>query len=321
MASYTRFIKKVILGGKSLSNETGISRLWFYWDYACCLIKYGCLIDQYTKGHFYLMSKAVRKRAFTQRRLEQIIRDYNDSRYIHLLKNKNEFNLFFSDFVERGWAYSKDMTESDFKKLFEENDELFVKPLDAQEGEGVHKIRTKETNCKQLYSELKDKNVIIETVIHQHEKMIFGNKSVNTARVLTVLDIEGKAHLVRAGLRVGVGDSLVDNYSAGGVLYEIDVKSGVIDHKGIQGNNYDIIFHPGTETCMVGYRLPNWDLAIKTVTNAAEKIPQCKFIGWDVAFTPNGIELIEGNHNPGLFTLESLGTPGAYADVIRILKG
>ena len=71
---------------------------------------------------------------------------------------------------------------------------------------------------------------------------------------------------------------------------------------------------------MVGYRLPNWDIAIEAVTKAAEKIPQCKFIGWDVAFTQKGVELIEGNHNPGIFTLESLGTPGAYADVVKFLK-
>ena len=71
---------------------------------------------------------------------------------------------------------------------------------------------------------------------------------------------------------------------------------------------------------MLGFQIPNWNKAIETVIKAAEKIPQCRFIGWDVAFTDKGVELIEGNHNPGLFTLESLGTPGAYADIMAILN-
>lgn len=38
------------------------------------------------------------------------------------------------------------------------------------------------------------------------------------------------------------------------------------------------------------------------------------------AFTEKGVELIEGNHNPGILTLESTGSPGAYFDVIRALN-
>ena len=104
------------------------------------------------------------------------------------------------------------------------------------------------------------------------------------------------------------------------MLYEIDIKTGIVDHKGIQGENYDVIYHPGTDKCMLGFRLPNWNKAIKMVRMAAEKIPQCRFVGWDVAFTENGVELIEGNHNPGLFTLESLGTPGAFVEIMTIIN-
>lgn len=283
------------------------------------MLRHGCLIDQYIRGHFYQMTEVIRRNAFTQRRLEKVIRLFNDSNYIHLLKNKNEFNSFFKDFVKRDWLYSKDMTKEALERLFDNHDELFVKPLDDQEGHGVHKVNTHKVSCDELFKELKDKNAVIETVIKQHNKLCLGNQSVNSARVLTVIDSMGGAHVVRAGLRAGVGGSVVDNYSAGGVLYEIDVETGIIDHKGIQGNNYDVIFHPGTDLCMLGYSMPNWEEAMAAVKKAAEMIPQCRFVGWDVAFTPDGIELIEGNHNPGLFTMESLGTPAAYVETMEIL--
>lgn len=320
MSKYLNFIKKVIGGGKKLSSTYGISKYWFYWDYAKCFFKYGCLIDQYTKGHFYKMNKVTRRRAITQRKLEYLIKNYNDPNYIHILKNKNEFNAFFKEFIERTWLYSKSMDKKTFLEFCDSNEDIFIKPLDEQEGHGIKKLKTNCINPTIVYDDLTCKKTIIESVIHQNPLMNLGNKSVNSARILTVIDKKNKAHVLRAGLRAGVGDSIVDNYTAGGVLYEIDIETGIIDHKGIQGDNYDIIYHPGTDICMLGFQMPNWDKAINTVIRAAEKIPQCRFVGWDVAFTQNGAELIEGNHNPGLFTLESLGTPGAYADIMKILN-
>jgi len=320
MSRYISYIKKVNNQLKEVAALEHISIFWLYFDYIKCLFKYGCLINQYTKGHFYLMGNVIRKRAFTQRRLEEVIRLANDKNYVHVLQNKNEFNSFFDEFVERDWLFSKEMTKEAFECVFRANKELFIKPLDAQEGEGIRKISTQKENVDSLFIELVEGNYIIESVIQQNEKMYFGNDSVNTARVLTVLDSSDNVHIVRAGLRVGVGKSVVDNFSAGGVLYEINPETGIIDHKGIQGENYDVIYHPGTDICMVGLQLPNWEDVISVVTKAAKLIPQCKFIGWDVAFTKEGVELIEGNHNPGIFTLESIGSPGAYAEVMSIIN-
>ena len=321
MNKYLVYLKKVNKELQQLSFIEGINIYWLYIDYIICLIKYGCLINQYTKGHFYIMGRLVRNRAFTQRRLEKVISLANNRSHIHILENKNEFNKFFCEYVERDWLCSKDMKKESFDRVFNSNEELFIKPLDSQEGEGIRKIKTSTVASNVLYNELKAGNYSIESIIRQHEKMFLGNQSVNTARILTVLDKEGHAHIVRAGLRAGVGNTVVDNFSAGGVLYEIDPVTGLVDHKGIQGDNYNVIYHPGTDICMLGFQLPHWDKAICAVTKAAEKIPQCKFIGWDVAFTNKGVELIEGNHNPGIFTLESIGTPGAYAEVMNILKG
>lgn len=321
MNKYLVYLKKVNNELQQLSFIEGINICWLYIDYIICLITYGCLINQYTKGHFYIMGRLARNRAFTQRRLEKVISLANNRSHIHILENKNEFNKFFSEYVERDWLCSKDMKKESFDRVFNSNEELFIKPLDSQEGEGIRKIKTSTVASDVLYNELKAGNYIIESIIRQHEKMFLGNQSVNTARILTVLDKDGSAHIVRAGLRAGVGDTVVDNFSVGGVLYEIDPVTGLVDHKGIQGDNYNVIYHPGTDICMLGFQLPHWDKAICAVTKAAEKIPQCKFIGWDVAFTNKGVELIEGNHNPGIFTLESIGTPGAYAEVMNILKG
>ena len=320
LPKYLTHVSEVI---NNISKEESISRAYLYWDSLYCLLRHGCLINQYYRGHFYKLGAALRNQAFTQRRVEAVIHKYNTEEGIRILQNKREFNSYFSEYVSRKWVYAKEMSFESFMEVYESSDKIFIKPIDSQEGEGIKAISTHERSALDLFQELNGTRQLVEEGLSQHQRLKFGNASVNTARILTVLDKSGKAHIIRAGLRVGVGDAVVDNYTAGGVLYEIDIETGVIDHKGIQGTNYDVIYHPGTSTCMLGYQLPNWKQAIDSVLRSAEKLPSCRFIGWDVAFTDSnggGVELIEGNHNPGIFTLESLGTPGAYRDTIRILE-
>ena len=57
---------------------------------------------------------------------------------------------------------------------------------------------------------------------------------------------------------------------------------------------------------MLGRKIPNWDKVCDGVKQAHAMLPGCRFIGWDVAITEDGIELIEGNHNPDYELLEFL---------------
>lgn len=300
-----------------LHNREAISLVFLWIDSIWALLRHGCLVKQYVTGGFYLVPSYKRKDVFTQRRLEYIIEKYNDDKYIHYLKNKNEFNEYFKEWVKRRWLWSKKMNEGQLHDLFIDNNCLFIKPLDDQEGHGIRIIEKQKTDFHRMYEELKTENVLIEEPIIQHPLMYFNNSAVNTVRVITCLDSHGNPHILRAALRVGIGNSIVDNFTAGGALYDVDVKSGRIDNRGIGHDNDSYIFHPGTTICMLGFQIPNWNMVIECVKKAASKIPQCRFIGWDVAITSTGVELIEGNHNPGLFTMESVGTPFAFIDSLR----
>lgn len=304
-----------------LSQKQHISKSFLWLDSAWALFRHGCLIKQYSYGDFYKVARPLMSGVITQRRLERIIRDYNNSTYIHLLRNKNEFNELFKQWIKREWLWSNVMSETEFKIFVNKHQSLFVKPLDDQEGHGIRILKiVNEKDIHQIYTELKDKNVLIEETIVQHPKMSFGNSAVNTVRIITCLDTENEVHFLRAALRVGVGDSIVDNFSAGGVLYDIDIQSGRIDNQGICHDGSKYIFHPGTNICMLGYQIPNWKQVLESVCSAAKMIPQCRFIGWDVAITLDGVELIEGNHNPGLFTMESVGKPCAYKKALNYLN-
>ncbi len=318
MKRYLDYLKKVNTQLHDIAYRECVSIFWLYWDSIYCLFRHGCLINQYDKGGFYQHSEIVRQKSFTQKRLERIIKRFNDAEGIDILNNKDKFNSFFKEFVSRKWIVGKKMTRKEFEDFVFGCDKIFVKPLDDMEGHGIHLLDLTE-DLEKLYNELVGKDIILEEAIIQSQGMDLGNKSVNTVRVLTATDPIGRAYVISAGLRAGTGNAIIDNFSAGGVLYEVDPATGVVDHKGVQGKNFDVIYHPGTSKCMLGFRIPNWKKVINSVTQAAEMLPQCRFIGWDVAITNDGIELIEGNHNPGLFTLESLGTSGLYSKTMDIL--
>lgn len=303
-----------------VAHLTGNNIIYVLYDYFIAFIKHGCLIKQYYYGKFYSLPRYMRKKAFTQRRLHKVIEKYNSNDYIHLLENKNEFNQYFKAYVNRKWVFSPQMTWKDFNKLFNEVSEIIIKPFDSQEGDGIEIIDTNRTGLKEIFDKVKNNKSIIEEVVNNCNELDFENKSLNTLRIITFLDSHNVPHILRSSLRAGVGKSVVDNFTQGGILYNIDKATGIINGLGIDHKECLHVFHPGTSIIMLGKRIPFWEEVIDVVTNAAKLIPQIRFIGWDVAITPNGVELIEGNHNPGLFTMESLGSPGAYGDMLNIEK-
>lgn len=298
-----------------------LKRISTYFDYCGAFIFHGCLIDQYVNGKFYSLKNFQRKRVITQRRLEHIIKVANSAEGIHLLEDKTHFNQHFKKWVNRLWLYSESMSLADFTTLCQNSKHIFIKPLTAYEGKGIRCIESpkSEEDVKTVFDQLKGGKYIIEQEIQQHPQMIFGNKSVNTLRINTLLDSNGEVHFFKPVLRAGVGDAVVDNYNAGGVEYAVDLNTGVITMPGYFGGKMTEVYHPGTDIKMVGYQIPLWAEVLENVAEAARQIPQNRYVGWDVAITPAGIELIEGNHNPGYVCMEYFGETGWYDKLKKYL--
>jgi hypothetical protein len=62
------------------------------------------------------------------------------------------------------------------------------------------------------------------------------------------------------------------------------------------GNTYT--HHPITSTPIVGFAVPFFREAMDMCNLAATKVPQMRFIAWDVAITEGGPVFIEGNSFP-----------------------
>lgn len=320
---YVEYIKKTCVWLNRLANQEHLNFVWVYWDYLWAVALHRCLIRQYVIGEFWKLSNPERRKRLTYSRMVKLFDKYNNQKFIHFLNEKQEFNAYFKQFVHRDWLYVRSATKDELEAFLLKHDTVIIKPVDGVEGGGVRKFvfsESRELSIAELYTKLQEEDVLVEEVIKQHPQMVFGNASVNTIRTHTILDPKGKAHVVKAILRAGVGNTVVDNYCQGGAIYEVDLKTGIVCTYGQSKNNAKSYVHPGTDIVMLGYKIPNWDIVVKQSELAAEQLPQIRIIGWDIAITEKGIELIEGNHNPDYELFEFLGSTGYYEKIESIIE-
>lgn len=90
----------------------------------------------------------------------------------------------------------------------------------------------------------------------------------------------------------------MDNVDQGGMAARIDLESGTLLTVGAdkQGNTYTE--HPMTHTPIIGFQIPYFKEACDMCLKAAQKVPQMRFVAWDVAITEKGPVFIEGNSFP-----------------------
>lgn len=217
-----------------------------------------------------------------------------------ILFNKVLFLNKFQFFIHRRWIEVQKSTYDEFCDMVYSFD-CIAKPIEGWRGNGIHKIQkvAKGTDVKYLYDECVTNNILLEECIHACKEIEdFHPQSLNTIRVVTISN-SNKCVVFGAILRMGVGDSIIDNTHNGGVFASIDVNTGIIETDGLdsEGNYYAV--HPNTGKQIKGFTIPHWDKVIEMCTKATKVLPNMIFAGWDAVVMDDGtVALVEGNHAP-----------------------
>lgn len=124
--------------------------------------------------------------------------------------------------------------------------------------------------------------------------------SLNTLRIVTFVDQAGKAHVVKSIIRIGASNSCVDNASSGGIACSINDKLGIIDSVGKTHSGLTYLIHPVSQIQLLGYPIPYWEKIEQYINELTKVEPKARYVGWDIAITKSGFELIEGNMSPGV---------------------
>lgn len=153
---------------------------------------------------------------------------------------------------------------------------------------------------------------IIEERLAQHEDLnaIYPN-SVNTVRINTLYNTEA-VKLWGAIIKLGTGGAEIDNWGKGSLCVGIDVETGRMT-TGSRDIAYSktlaapLSVHPDTQVKFEGLTLPYWHELKEMVNKTAQLVPFLPYIAWDVAITPAGPCIIEGNGRSDLSMVQVHG--------------
>ena len=270
----------------------------------------GCLLKEFYSYRFFEIDKALQDQLFLICHSSLISKKYDtDKDLVNTVFNKEKTNMFFSDIMRRKWCVNHEVSQKEFETLFSGCDKVIYKPVVGNRGKGVETIIVGD-NISETY----DKIValprgIVEQYIVQHPEMNrLAQNSVNTLRIVTISSngepvCGDNDVIVYVSVRVGNGMASVDNFHSGGMAAVVDSDTGIVVTMAadFEGNAYDI--HPVSKTKFKGFSIPKFDEAKGFVINACRQKKISGYLGWDVAITENGIELIEVNTMPGVVLL------------------
>lgn len=275
-----------------------------------CTVKYGARPIDYERFEFRRKSAFERDRYMTILRYFKIAKKIDRKTFEEISANKSRELEVFSNFIHRKWKVVDGSTpEAEIRDFIASCPAMIAKPEHGEQGRGIFKL-TSEKDTERLLKECKTSSYIIEEVVENADYIKEINpSSLNTIRATTFVDGNGKVNIVSIILRVGAPGSCVDNWGAGGVGYNFDVEIGICDRVGKDKKNRPYIFHPGSGKKMLGFELKDFPALKEYINKLAGILPSAKYVGWDIAITPSGFELIEMNCPAGHDMFQSFDNP------------
>lgn len=203
----------------------------------------------------------------------------------------------------------KEKTYTSLEDFLKEDRKIFCKVTNGECGKEIFIIESnnhnyylndKKTTLSDIKLQLNGSRFIFQNPIQQHEALSrINSSSVNTIRIITVKGISGDINVFFAYLRLGANEkSFVDNIAVGGIAVGID-NNGILGKYGFLKSSFGtkVDRHPISNVEFEGYQIPYWNEVKDLVKSAHKQLHYFQSIGWDVAITPNGPILIEGNDN------------------------
>ena len=283
-----------------LRQITGKNPVFLALDLLVCGIRYNAGYMDYKIARMDRLNAAQRGTVITRGISNNIVRRMNDKAYWHFFDDKCQFNGLFREWVQREWLRSgSSLTQEELTAFCSGKGPLFIKPLEGSSGVGVERAEPGDfKDIPAFFKRLKEKgDCIVEETVIQHEAMArLYPGSVNTVRIATLLGDQGEG-IVYAFVRIGNG-RVMDNIDAGGMAARVDLESGIINSVAADKQGHEYARHPLTGEAITGFQLPYFEEAKAMCLKAMRVVPQVRFVAWDVALTPEGPRLIEGNSFP-----------------------
>ena len=236
------------------------------------------------------------------------IADFERMYYLDKLNTPWNYTVFgmkpmvasrFAPYFKRDFLWINSYRDKEkLREFIGSHSEVFIKPISSTFGYGITKVSRDETSEEQLDALMRNycrglNGAIVEEAIRQDERMKkLHPQSINTLR-MTTIRLNDETILFYPRMRVGRGDSYVDNARQGGIVNLLD-SEGKIYHSA-DGNRVCYEVHPESGERLIGFQVPLWEEAVALAKELAQVIPTNRYTGWDLALGDKGWCLVEAN--------------------------
>ena len=205
------------------------------------------------------------------------------------------------------WYDGERMEFFPLESIQEKTFDAFCKEVNGESGKGAFCLkvqngrlfdRDEEISLDVLRKRFGKATFIIQEKLKNHPDIdAVYNKSLNTIKLITILNDDGTVDFFDSVMRFGAGGNFVDNASRGGVFVGIE-EDGTLQEvgyhePGIKKNLVVPGVHPDTGVRFGGMKIPYWDELLATAKRFHKFFYGIPSIGWDVAITPKGFVFTE----------------------------
>jgi hypothetical protein len=272
----------------------------------------------------------------SRKKLTKLQRSVNPESWSALLNNKammyrycmmsdikipQTFGIFMKNNAGMVWSNKLICSKSDWCNFIEHQlpVEFVIKPIDGSFGRGIkfltrtsgghHDQNGRVYQAGEIYDLMNydsdSQGYVIQQKLDNHPEIVHltGTGKLQTIRIITFVDRFGNVRILQAHLKMVTGDNYIDSFvlgATGNIQADIDIEFGLLNSAIAPSLRMPgvvpIYKHPDTEVTFDGFRMPCWTQACELVTQAAKVFLPIRSIGWDIAITPSGPVVIEGNY-------------------------
>jgi len=294
--TFKKFLREV----QRKKKRTAISILC---DVIYSVFRYNVSLLEYFQFHYYNLDHLERKTYAGTGTLYEYQLVMNPKNHRRTLEDKRVFNKVYKEFIAHDFADLESLKNNPgiaARLISNSSGKLVLKKHDGQCGIGIEVIDsnglTSETVIKQMENVGND---MVESFITQHpDLMELSPSGLNTVRIHTQLTPLDEVDILGCRLRISV-NSIVDNMAAGNMAAPMDTDTGMITGPAVYSDitKDPADNHPVTGIQILNFQVPYWRETISMIKRAALHNKLCRSVGWDVAITADGPELVEGNHD------------------------
>ena len=287
------------------ARRSGKNRLHLYLDMIKCRRLYGATTTDYLEFAFSLQDDSLRSEYITSHMLTALKPAVNGK--TSPLEDKWVGYQRLRAFYKRDCVSLTESNEEEVRDFLDRHPVFFAKDVNGRCGHQVVYVEQQNEESG-FVKRLRDIGLtMLEEAIVQHPDVArFSVRSVNTLRIVTLRNDTDELVTLPPVMRVSSDTSRTDNHY--GLFLLLLDDDGVVRSDGYfrpypnAKHGYDLLLpeHPMTGFSPKGAKIPYFKEALDQIQKMAVLVPELKMIGWDIAMTPEGPDLVELNDDPGI---------------------